>query len=107
LTIRTALLILASLADADRHGYAIKKDVAERSAGDARLGSTTLYRILGHLLDEGPIEDAASTERPYLAPRQPRIPGSREWTTGRITPPPRRYDVPGHYRLVSARRCAM
>ena len=55
-----ALLILASLAEADRHGYAIKKDVAERSGGDVRLGSTTLYRLLGQLLDEGLIEEAGT-----------------------------------------------
>jgi DNA-binding PadR family transcriptional regulator len=53
-----ALLILASLAGADRHGYAIRKDVAARSEGAVRLGPTTLYRLLGQLLDEGLIEEA-------------------------------------------------
>jgi DNA-binding PadR family transcriptional regulator len=57
-----ALLILASLADGGRHGYAIKKDVAARSGGEVRLGSTTLYRLLGQLLDDGLIEE--SDERP-------------------------------------------
>ena len=61
-----ALLILGSLADADRHGYAIRKDVAERSGGDVRLGSTTLYRMLGQLLDEGLIEEARSRPAPQL-----------------------------------------
>jgi DNA-binding PadR family transcriptional regulator len=61
-----AVLILASLADADRHGYAIRKDVAARSAGDVRLGSTTLYRLLGQLLDEGLIEEARSRPAPEL-----------------------------------------
>jgi len=63
---RNALLILASLADADRHGYAIKKDVAERSGGDVRLGSTTLYRLLGQLLDTGLIEEARTRPAPQL-----------------------------------------
>jgi DNA-binding PadR family transcriptional regulator len=62
----TALLILASLADADRHGYAIKKDIAERSGGEVRLGSTTLYRLLGQLLDAGLIEEAHSRPAPQL-----------------------------------------
>src|SRR3954452_23589956 len=62
----TALLILASLADADRHGYAIKKDVTERGGGEVRLGSTTLYRLLGQLLDEGLIEEARSRPAPQL-----------------------------------------
>ena len=57
-----SILVLASLADADRHGYAIKKDIAQRTGGDVRLGSTTLYRLLGRLLDEGLIEE--STARP-------------------------------------------
>jgi DNA-binding PadR family transcriptional regulator len=61
-----ALLILSSLADADRHGYAIKKDIAERTGGEVRLGSTTLYRLLGQLLDAGLIEDAKSRPAPQL-----------------------------------------
>ena len=61
-----ALLILASLADADRHGYAIKKDVVERTGGEVRLGSTTLYRLLGQLLDAGLIEEARTRPAPQL-----------------------------------------
>jgi DNA-binding PadR family transcriptional regulator len=61
-----ALLILASLVDADRHGYAIRKDVTERSGGGVRLGSTTLYRLLGQLLDDGLIEEARSRPAPQL-----------------------------------------
>ena len=57
-----SLLILASLAEGERHGYAIKKDVAARTGGEVRLGSTTLYRLLGQLLDDGLIEE--SDERP-------------------------------------------
>lgn len=61
-----ALLVLASLADADRHGYAIKKDVAERTGGAVRLGSTTLYRLLAQLLDDGLIEEARTRPAPQL-----------------------------------------
>ena len=61
-----ALLILASLADADRHGYAIKKDISERTGGEVRLGSTTLYRLLGQLLDDGLIEEARTRPAPQL-----------------------------------------
>ena len=52
-----AVLMLASLADADAHGYAVKKDIDSRTQGAVRLGSTTLYRLLGQLLDEGLIEE--------------------------------------------------
>jgi DNA-binding PadR family transcriptional regulator len=55
-----AVLILASVADEERHGYAIKKDVEHRTAGDVRLGSTSLYRLLGQLLDEGLIAERAT-----------------------------------------------
>jgi DNA-binding PadR family transcriptional regulator len=63
-----ALLILSSLADGDRHGYAIKKDIARRTNGETALGSTTLYRLLARLLDQGLIveradRDAQSDER--------------------------------------------
>jgi len=61
-----ALLILSSLGDADRHGYAIKKDIAERTGREVRLGSTTLYRLLGQLLDAGLIEEARTRPAPQL-----------------------------------------
>ena len=61
-----SILVLASLADGDRHGYAIKKDIAQRTGGDVRLGSTTLYRLLGRLLDEGLIEEAATRPAAHL-----------------------------------------
>jgi DNA-binding PadR family transcriptional regulator len=43
---------MVSLGDADRHGYAIIKDVAERTDGTERLGAGTLYAILKRLLDD-------------------------------------------------------
>lgn len=54
-----AVLILASLSEEERHGYAIKKDVERRTANDVRLGSTSLYRLLAQLLDEGLIAERA------------------------------------------------
>ena len=51
-------LVLVSLATADRHGYAIKKDVAARTRNAVRLGPATLYRTLAALLDEGLIEES-------------------------------------------------
>lgn len=55
-----ALLILASLAEGGRHGYAIKKDVEHRTGGDVRLGSTSLYRLLAQLLDDGLIAETTA-----------------------------------------------
>jgi DNA-binding PadR family transcriptional regulator len=61
-----SLLILASLAEGERHGYAIKKDVAARTGGEVRLGSTTLYRLLGQLLDDGLIEESEARPAAHL-----------------------------------------
>jgi DNA-binding PadR family transcriptional regulator len=45
--------ILLSLADGDRHGYAIIQDVEARTAGELRLSAGTLYRSIHRLLEEG------------------------------------------------------
>ena len=42
--------ILLSLADRDRHGYAIIQDVAHRSHGDVTIRPGTLYRAISRLL---------------------------------------------------------
>ena len=46
-----ATLIMAALADADRHGYAIVAAVREMSNGSVELGTGTLYGALERLLD--------------------------------------------------------
>jgi DNA-binding PadR family transcriptional regulator len=63
----TALFeILLSLAGGDQHGYAIMKEVEERTGGEVRLGPTSLYRSLKKLLLLGYIqevpEDPGATE---------------------------------------------
>lgn len=50
------LLILLSLADQPRHGYAILKDTARMSGGSVRLSTGTLYGALHRLLEGGWIE---------------------------------------------------
>jgi DNA-binding PadR family transcriptional regulator len=54
--------ILIALSDGERHGYAIKKDVARRSGGKVQLGPGTLYGSIKKMLDDGLIEESA--ERP-------------------------------------------
>lgn len=44
--------ILLSLANGDKHGYAILKDVERLSGGRLRLSTSTLYEALGRLLDQ-------------------------------------------------------
>jgi DNA-binding PadR family transcriptional regulator len=45
--------ILISLAEKDRHGYALIQDIADRTAGGVRLGAGTLYRTIQRLLEDG------------------------------------------------------
>ena len=57
-----ALHILLALGDADRHGYAIMQDVAERTDGSFRLNPGTLYTTIRRLLEQGLIQEL--DERP-------------------------------------------
>ena len=45
--------VLVALADGDRHGYAVIKDVSARTAGRVELGTGTLYGIIKRLLADG------------------------------------------------------
>jgi DNA-binding PadR family transcriptional regulator len=59
------LLVLASLADEPKHGYAITQDVAETMG--VRLSAGTLYAVIARLESRGLIEAMESEERrrPY------------------------------------------
>ena len=54
--------VMVSLADGSRHGYAIIKDVAERTGGAERLGAGTLYAIIKRLLSDDLIVEVSSPE---------------------------------------------
>jgi DNA-binding PadR family transcriptional regulator len=58
----TAFHILVSLAGGDRHGYAIMREVAERTDGKLKLNPGTLYTTIRRLLADGLI--AELDERP-------------------------------------------
>ena len=45
--------VLVALADEEKHGYAIIKDVAALTSDSVRLSSGTLYGIIKRLLDDG------------------------------------------------------
>ena len=54
--------VLLALADADRHGYGIIKEIEERSGGAMRPGTGALYLALQRMEEAGLIEE--SPERP-------------------------------------------
>ena len=60
-----AMLILVSLADGPKHGYAMTEDIA--SIADVRLGPGTLYGAIARLESRGLIEAIDSEDRrnPY------------------------------------------
>ena len=56
--------ILLSLADGERHGYSILREVGDRSGTPLRPG--TLYRALGRLLDGALVEELDERPDPEL-----------------------------------------
>lgn len=87
----TAFHILITLTSGPFHGYAIKREVEERTAGVVRLGAGTLYHALKSLNSRGlvaetdpPDAEAAATSR---------------WRFHRITPEGRRVLVAECRRL--------
>ena len=59
---RDTFHILVSLADRDRHGYSVLKDVLERTDGALRFSPSSLYASIRRLLENGLIEEL--DERP-------------------------------------------
>jgi DNA-binding PadR family transcriptional regulator len=65
--------VLLVLLRGERHGYAIMREAAERSAGRVELQAGALYRLLARLLDDGvvvesqrrPAADADDERRRY------------------------------------------
>ena len=52
--------ILLALSEGDKHGYGVIVDVRERTAGEVRLGTGTLYTAIKRLLERGLLEAAVS-----------------------------------------------
>ena len=62
--------ILLSLADGDRHGYAIIQDIEARGAEAARIETGTLYRALQRLVEEGLVRPVDGPNEPGQGPRR-------------------------------------
>jgi len=52
--------VLLALADEEKHGYAILKEVETRTGGNVQLSTGTLYAIIKRLLMDGAIEEIGS-----------------------------------------------
>ncbi|HKV58346.1 MAG TPA: PadR family transcriptional regulator [Ktedonobacteraceae bacterium] len=58
--------ILLALADGERHGYSIMQEIAAHTEGKMRIGPTTLYRSIKHMLLDGLIVEADERPDPAL-----------------------------------------
>ena len=54
--------VLLALADGEKHGYVISKEIARRTNNEVKLSTGTLYGVIKRLLDDSLIEE--SEERP-------------------------------------------
>lgn len=58
--------ILLALADGEKHGYGIMREVSERTGGQMRMGPGTLYGSIKRMLEQGLIEEAEERPDPEL-----------------------------------------
>jgi len=58
--------ILLALADGEKHGYAIMKDVETQTRGGLKMGPGTLYGSIKRMLAAGLIEESGERRDPAL-----------------------------------------
>jgi len=58
--------LLLSLAEGERHGYALKREIAARTDGRMRLGPGVLYGSIAKMLAQGLIEESDDRPDPHL-----------------------------------------
>ena len=58
--------VLVALADGEKHGYAMIKEVARRTDGKVRLRAGTLYTVIRRFVDDGLIQETAERPDPAL-----------------------------------------
>lgn len=58
--------VLLALAEGDKHGYAIVQSLSQRTGGQVRMGTGTLYGIIKRLLADGWIEELDERPDPSL-----------------------------------------
>ncbi|HSR52359.1 MAG TPA: helix-turn-helix transcriptional regulator [Acidobacteriota bacterium] len=56
--------LLLAVADGAAHGYAMRKEVEDRTQGAIRLWPTTLYGTLRGLVEDGLLEERADQDDP-------------------------------------------
>jgi DNA-binding PadR family transcriptional regulator len=62
----SVLHVLLALADGDKHGYAIIKEVRRRTAAEVELGASSLYSVLKRMVADGFVLETAERPDPAL-----------------------------------------
>jgi DNA-binding PadR family transcriptional regulator len=57
---------LLSLSEGERHGYALKREIVQRTGGKLKLGSGALYGSINKMLEQGLIEESDERPDPHL-----------------------------------------
>ena len=71
--------VLLALADGDRHGYGIIKEVERRTGGEMVIETGTLYHAIKRMLDDGLLEPVPIRERPEGEDRRRRVYRLQPW----------------------------
>jgi DNA-binding PadR family transcriptional regulator len=58
--------VLVALADGEKHGYGVIKEVARRTDGKVRLRAATLYTVIRRFVDDGFIQESSARPDPSL-----------------------------------------
>lgn len=58
--------VLVAVADGDKHGYAIIKEVRRRTDGEVEIGASSLYAVLRRLLADGLVIETDERPDPAL-----------------------------------------
>jgi DNA-binding PadR family transcriptional regulator len=58
--------MLLSLSQGERHGYALKREILQRTSGKMNLGSSVLYGSINTMLERGWIEESEERPDPHL-----------------------------------------
>jgi DNA-binding PadR family transcriptional regulator len=58
--------MLLDLSNGDRHGYALKREIFQRTGGKMNLGSGALYGSINKMLEQGLIEESDERPDPHL-----------------------------------------
>ncbi len=58
--------MLLSLSEGERHGYALKREIARRTGGKLNPGPGVLYGSINKMMDQGLIEESEERPDPHL-----------------------------------------